>query len=74
VNLAATLVDANKHFCRRRRLCQPSGEAKKRQQWTVQRSGDPVEDLSLIETHEELPEDQDPPFRLLPSMRARYVL
>jgi hypothetical protein len=27
---------------------------------TVQRSGDPVEDLPLIETHEELPEGQDP--------------
>jgi hypothetical protein len=28
----ATLVRASKHFCRRRRLCQPSGEAKECQQ------------------------------------------
>jgi transposase InsO family protein len=32
VNPAATLVGVNKHFCRRRRSCQPSGEAKQRQQ------------------------------------------
>jgi hypothetical protein len=32
VNPAATLVGANKHLCRRRLLCQPSGEAKERQQ------------------------------------------
>jgi hypothetical protein len=32
VNPVATLVGANKQFCRHRHLCQPSGEAKERQQ------------------------------------------
>jgi hypothetical protein len=29
-------------------------------EWTVQASGDPIEDLPLVETREELPEGQDP--------------